>query len=633
MSKNVIKTNWIQSCQHYHRRLNLALFFSNLNATNLHPSIPKTISTWEPPRQNYSYKLESYIKYITNRGLDVITKTLFKRCRVDQLLVTILKKLFNNPNIIIKPSDKNLGLVLMDKNSYLQMCYKHLNDTNTYKRVEEKEIKDKIHWCELKTILITSNLLYADTTTDIIDNANRKQRYSKLAESLLQLEPTTVNVNNKLREAVFYGLPKMHKGGDTVRPIISAPGTMTYFASVHINKLLTPILKLLPTICPSSKSVLDEIRRDNPTRLLQRNSVILTADVNSLYPSIPIDAGIQAVNELLTYLTCDNKFIQYVCEMLNWILRHNYCTFNNEFFLQILGTAMGTPVAPTYAQIFLYMIERKHLNTFFCTLYKRYIDDIFALFESRQHAIDFVKSFNESYPTIKLDEASVHIKQSGIFLDLEFTIVHDSFSLALQHKIFQKPANKYSYIPACSNHKPTVFISFIKEELRRYKRSCSLDSDFLSTAYAFKTRLQARGYSADIFINALQSLNGMETRNSKNRVPVICTNNTIQAQRLLNDIFFPDSPSPEPPKKRNRPSESDRVIFPPLPEVKYCRKLFFVNSVPATAYGHFPFKSILSLPASIDSLPSFTASFESNRVIVGHQNSKSIASYLIRSKT
>jgi hypothetical protein len=70
-------------------------------------------------------------------------------------------------------------------------------------------------------------------------------------------------------------------------------------------------------------------------------------------------------------------------DLLNWVLSYNYCTFEDKAYLQIEGTAMGTPVATSYANIFLYGIEHKLLTKYKPTNYKRHIDDIFAIYDDK----------------------------------------------------------------------------------------------------------------------------------------------------------------------------------------------------------------------------------------------------------
>ena len=57
----------------------------------------------------------------------------------------------------------------------------------------------------------------------------------------------------------------------------------------------------------------------------------------------------------------DNHTEEIITEMLSLILTKNSFEFNNEHFLQIHGTAMGSPMAPTYANIFMAVLEKQML--------------------------------------------------------------------------------------------------------------------------------------------------------------------------------------------------------------------------------------------------------------------------------
>ena len=77
--------------------------------------------------------------------------------------------------------------------------------------------------------------------------------------------------------------------------------------------------------------------------------------------------------------------------MMHLILVLNNFIFNNEFFLQIKGTAMGTRAAPNYANIFMGAFERKYIyNSKYYThiwFYCRYIDDIFLIWTGSQEEL------------------------------------------------------------------------------------------------------------------------------------------------------------------------------------------------------------------------------------------------------
>ena len=67
-----------------------------------------------------------------------------------------------------------------------------------------------------------------------------------------------------------------------------------------------------------------------------------------------------------------------LCDLLRMILTMNNCTFNQQHYLQIHGTAMGTKMAPSFANLFLCMFELHALTNAAWQphIWWRYIDDI-----------------------------------------------------------------------------------------------------------------------------------------------------------------------------------------------------------------------------------------------------------------
>ena len=83
---------------------------------------------------------------------------------------------------------------------------------------------------------------------------------------------------------------------------------------------------------------------------------------------------------------------------------------------------MGTKLAPNYANLFMSDFENKYVFNYPIqpTFYRRYIDDIFLIWNSSLSELDnFIKHLNTVHPTIKFTKT---ISQSNIvYLDLEIT--------------------------------------------------------------------------------------------------------------------------------------------------------------------------------------------------------------------
>ena len=170
---------------------------------------------------------------------------------------------------------------------------------------------------------------------------------------------------------VIYFLRKIHKTPHQLRP--------THNLSTFLDFFFKPLLPQIPAYQQSSRDLMEILKA---TPLSPHPQILLvTVDINAMYPSIPQEEGITS---LLEYNTLSPFPNMVATRLLNFILKENYSTFAKQFYQQISGVAMGTPIAPTFANFFMAHLE----DSFFTTqtllplIYKRYIDDIFILCDS-----------------------------------------------------------------------------------------------------------------------------------------------------------------------------------------------------------------------------------------------------------
>jgi len=368
---------------------------------------------------------------------NIIINNLIKQCN-------LLKKIYN---ILFIPSDKNLGITIVYKSWYLKECYRHLNDTNTYRLLSSSPDIPFV-FEQLKCILNKYNV-----------NQN-----STLFKYLMQ------NVNS-YKIAKFKLIIKIHKTPITGRPIVNNISSPTYYTSKHLHDLLFPLLYLIPSYIQDSNVLVLKL---NNLRLPD-NAYLFTADVDSLYPSIPIQIAITYVKRfLIRFKEYHNLNIEYILELLFWVLNNNFIYFNNNFYLQILGIAMGTPVAVVLSNIFLGVLEFDIYDSLISNhfyppfMLYRYIDDLFGIFYDNLSRDKFIYLYNNSINTIKLTHNIDNDKQ--IFLDLcIFKGKNYENSKILDIKLYQKPLNKYLYIPPHSFHTSHMFKGFILSNFNRIR--------------------------------------------------------------------------------------------------------------------------------------------------------------------
>ena len=131
-----------------------------------------------------------------------------------------------------------------------------------------------------------------------------------------------------------------------VRPIVGGPKCPTRKLSELIETLLKPFLKHIKSYIRGSINFLNKCGR-----IANGNVVIATFDVVGLYTNILHTFGLEAVRYFLLKYKEDihPRFkILVILESIDFILKNNICVFDDEYFLQLQGTAMGNVFAPTY---------------------------------------------------------------------------------------------------------------------------------------------------------------------------------------------------------------------------------------------------------------------------------------------
>lgn len=77
-------------------------------------------------------------------------------------------------------------------------------------------------------------------------------------------------------------------------------------------------------------------------------------DVESLYTNIDHKDGLEALAYYLDMRSSTERTPTcFIVQLAEWTLNNNIFLFQNEFYKQIKGTAMGACFAPNYANLFL----------------------------------------------------------------------------------------------------------------------------------------------------------------------------------------------------------------------------------------------------------------------------------------
>ena len=116
-------------------------------------------------------------------------------------------------------------------------------------------------------------------------------------------------------------------------------------------------------------------------------------NVTSLFSNIPLQETIDiAINLLFNHNPNLNITRKELKKLFLFATSQTHFIFNSKFYNQIDGVAMGSPLAPVLANIFMDFHESKWLNEYNLNkpkFYLRYIDDILAAFGNEQDSLNF----------------------------------------------------------------------------------------------------------------------------------------------------------------------------------------------------------------------------------------------------
>jgi len=424
----------------------------------------KLPSTWSPMGP---FHLESYIT-LNEFALNKHTLPAPSRQNLSSDEKKALAELEKAHDIIIKPADKGSAVVIQNLEDYLKEGYRQLNDPAFY--VETKD--DLTH-------------LHNELITQLVTHLAEHEQISEKCSSYL--------INKSPRTPQLYLLPKIHKNKTPVpgRPIVSANNSPTERISQLADFFLQPLVQTTKSFVKDTTDFINKIEALPP---LTPDSLLCTIDVCSLYTNIPNDEGITACQSILNKYrrTTQAPSNETIIHLLEYVLYMNNFDFNDKHYLQVGGTAMGTKVAPSLANIFMANFEDTHVYPYPTkpAIWLRYIDDIFMVWNHGNESLNqFLTHLNLCHKTIKF--TSDISPESINFLD---TTIKIDTNRKLYTDLYCKPTDSHNYLLYESAHPKHIKRSLPYSQFLRIRRICSKLDDFDRNAASIAQHFIRRNY-------------------------------------------------------------------------------------------------------------------------------------------
>ena len=341
-----------------------------------------------------------------------------------------LRILKEDKSIQILQADKGNATVLMEKEDYNKKVLQLLDDKKSYLILE----RDPTRTTERNLLTLLRKLNKDKKMSDAIYNRVRPSEGSS-------------------RCGLFYGRVKLHKVDIPLRPVIDTCGTVTYELSKQLSTILRPLVESSKRVLKNTDGLVNAMREVK----LSDDEILISFDVKSLFTSVPVEEAINICERKLNEEEALHKHtslsVETIVNLLRFCLKSTSFQYNGKYYKQLEGVAMGSPVSPIIADIFMIDLEDKTLEAIDACyrprVWFRFVDDIISVVKkvNAQRVLDHLNNQN---PSIVF---TMEKEKDGIlpFMDVKFTRQDKDGSL--MREVYQKEAHTNRYIQF-NSHQP-----------------------------------------------------------------------------------------------------------------------------------------------------------------------------------
>ncbi|CAF2729090.1 unnamed protein product [Rotaria sp. Silwood2] len=355
------------------------------------------------------------------------------RAELEQRIVRSIQDILRQrPYVVICRADKTKAVYCGDTTVMIAKALQYMARTKAYEEMTNG-------CCSLADILHVVNTL--------LDSIAQQKALTQ--GQVMRLRPNL----KKLELVRYHGLPKTHKDGTPLRPIIVPINAPTTLISKFLNNLLAPIYLQVARDTTFINDI-DAVRKLETyvsNGYLSSATKFITADVKDLYAMVPREGAIEA--------------------LIRFLEKYSYRAHTID---KKRGGAMGSAFTQVLANIYMLEWEQDLIQhqTIHQEIYGRYIDDIFMTTNQTVDEItnELTKAANRDV-NIKIE---YRIHTSIDFLDV--TIMNENAQL--RTSIYHKPTTEPYILPYTSDHPHHVQRNIPYAALLRTARLCSHVDDF-----------------------------------------------------------------------------------------------------------------------------------------------------------
>lgn len=415
-----------------------------------------SITPKQVPKEDIVMNVEKAISHLPDLEQNSV------RVKVAELLKPLPAKTKNNLT-----GDELVALKELKKKD---LAFTKADKGNTVVVMDNQQYEEKMHE-------LLQDKAYNKLKTDPTDKIIRKlKEKAELASIPGYIIPTVAQTPR------IYGLPKIHKANMPMRPIIAANGGPAHKMAAILNNRIKDLVGKTEHSIKNSTDFISKIKHLK----LDQTDILVSFDVESLFTRVPVKQACQIIENKLLERGLPTMDVVYTVQAIETVLDTTYFQFRGEYYEQTEGAAMGSPLSPTIANIFMEYFEQEALRTARLKpkLWFRYVDDTFSVWPHGIEKLpDFIEHLNSITPGIKF---TYEIEENGKlpFLDVN---VHRNKNGGISTSVYRKSTCSDLYLKSDScnprNQKESVLRTLVLRALTHSsnKRYLKLELEHLNT--------------------------------------------------------------------------------------------------------------------------------------------------------
>lgn len=362
--------------------------------------------------------IHNYVNY-HQRGVDSDSRKLLRLVNDTKLFLD------NKCDIIITKADKGNVTVAMMTDEYETKMNQLLDDNNTYE-------------------VITKN----PTNCTQVNN-------NEIIEKLFDYQCIGIGeyrkcISHNALTPRIYGLPKIHKDGIPLRPVVSYIGAPTYGTAGFLSDVLYHVVDKNKYYINNSYEVREMIKKVK----VPDGYGFISLDVTALFTNIPTNLVMKIIEDKWNQLAGHTKISRdQFLRLLKLCINANYFSFRGRLFHMKSGMPMGSPLSPVLGDLVMERLLDKVLPRlkFEIPFVKKYVDDLILVVPLDKH-VEILEVFNGFHNKLQFTmEKEEHNRIP--FLDLWLIRSGDG---TISTKWYHKPMASTRILNGNSNHHQTL---------------------------------------------------------------------------------------------------------------------------------------------------------------------------------